>query len=247
MSSILTALKKLENKDFHKEEISAISRSASNRYKKDRHDFAGFFSSGKFVLIFAGVLILGLVGWKSMDHQKKSESEEPILASKPPEMTKPALTAEGKPESRGLPASDIIQMPSQAPKNPPQDVSEKPSVSRQMTAYNKSSLKSRVQMKNTASETPVHPVSVPEDTDPVAPYLPRPYETDNTNPPKGQEELLLQAIAWAKVPEDRMAVINGEIVRQGELFKGTLIREINENDVVLKKEGYIWKLLFKIR
>ena len=57
----------------------------------------------------------------------------------------------------------------------------------------------------------------------------------------------LQAIAWSREPQKRLAVINNRIVREGEPIAGYLISTINEDDIILSRAGEKWQLLFRIK
>jgi hypothetical protein len=60
-------------------------------------------------------------------------------------------------------------------------------------------------------------------------------------------ELELQAISYAKAPDQRMAVINNEIVRQGHSLNGYKVIYIGPEKVVVKRGGAQWQLVFMIR
>ncbi|MCF8035309.1 MAG: general secretion pathway protein GspB [Desulfobacteraceae bacterium] len=59
--------------------------------------------------------------------------------------------------------------------------------------------------------------------------------------------LTLQAISWADAPENRIAVINGKICRQGERIDGYRIQAINPDDVRVTDGEKTWRLSFGIR
>ncbi len=54
----------------------------------------------------------------------------------------------------------------------------------------------------------------------------------------------IQAIAWAKDPKNRLAVINGLILRQGESIDNVMIVDIGRDGVVFEKNRVEWKQLF---
>ncbi len=56
--------------------------------------------------------------------------------------------------------------------------------------------------------------------------------------------LRIQAIAWAPVAPDRMAVINNRVVREGYTVDGFSIETIGENEVVVREGDMRWKVLF---
>ena len=56
--------------------------------------------------------------------------------------------------------------------------------------------------------------------------------------------LQLQAIAWSEQAKDRIAVINGSLVREGGQVKGVTIIEIGVDVVVFEEGGRRWKQKF---
>lgn len=61
------------------------------------------------------------------------------------------------------------------------------------------------------------------------------------------EKLELQAISWAKKPSDRIAVINNEIMHQGQFVAGYKIVYIGPDALVVEKGGEQWKIIFMVR
>jgi hypothetical protein len=64
-------------------------------------------------------------------------------------------------------------------------------------------------------------------------------------PKLNDPDMKLQAVTWSRTPQKRIAVINNRILREGEVVSGYLINSINQDDVVLSREGAKWKLLFR--
>lgn len=60
-------------------------------------------------------------------------------------------------------------------------------------------------------------------------------------------DLKLQAISWAAAPGDRLAVINGNIMREGTSLEGYSIVQIDRDEVVVRKGSEQWKLVFNLR
>jgi hypothetical protein len=60
-------------------------------------------------------------------------------------------------------------------------------------------------------------------------------------------DLKLQAISWASAPGDRLAVINGNIMREGTSLEGYSIVQIDRDEVVVRKGSEQWKLVFNLR
>jgi len=57
-------------------------------------------------------------------------------------------------------------------------------------------------------------------------------------PPRLRDpNVTLQAVAWSTNPERRMAVVNGQTVHQGSTVGGYAVVAIEENGVVMEKDG----------
>ena len=60
-------------------------------------------------------------------------------------------------------------------------------------------------------------------------------------------KLKLQAIAWSKDAAQRLAVINGHVVREGESVDGFLVNQIRQEDVVVNDGSVSWQLEFGLK
>ena len=60
----------------------------------------------------------------------------------------------------------------------------------------------------------------------------------------GGSGLKLQAIAWSSDSKERIAVVNGRILREGSSIEGALIIKIDKNDVSFQKGSEQWKQKF---
>ncbi len=56
--------------------------------------------------------------------------------------------------------------------------------------------------------------------------------------------LKVQAIVWSPTAEDRMAVINNRIVREGAVMEGFSIVEIEQDNVFAKEGEHLWRIPF---
>jgi hypothetical protein len=70
---------------------------------------------------------------------------------------------------------------------------------------------------------------------------------DDRLPRLTDERVALQAIAWSDVAERRMAVINGDILREGGAVAGFTVRRIRRDDVLVATQGRTWRLVFRNR
>lgn len=55
--------------------------------------------------------------------------------------------------------------------------------------------------------------------------------------------LKVQALAWSSLPDERMAVINSQIVREGATVDDYIVVRIREDDVVVRREGREYRVL----
>jgi Type II secretion system protein B len=60
----------------------------------------------------------------------------------------------------------------------------------------------------------------------------------------GDTKIEIQAIAWSKDPKSRLAVINGLILREGETIDNVMVVHIGNDTVVFEKDREEWKQLF---
>ncbi|MGD9078583.1 MAG: general secretion pathway protein GspB [Desulfobacterales bacterium] len=60
-------------------------------------------------------------------------------------------------------------------------------------------------------------------------------------------KLDLQAIAWSKDASQRLAVINGHIVREGESVEGFLVNQIRQDTVIVNDGTSSWQIEFGLK
>ena len=79
------------------------------------------------------------------------------------------------------------------------------------------------------------------DTAPASPA------SESAAPEMLTEGFQLQAISWSERTEDRMAVVNGKIVREGTVLDGYKITRIDPEEVIISKAERRWRLVFVSR
>jgi len=91
--------------------------------------------------------------------------------------------------------------------------------------------------------------SVQSDTRPAAaaPEKKSPSQAARSYRRLDDSKLDLQAIAWSKEASQRLAVINGHIVREGESVEGFLVNQIREDTVIVNDGTESWQLEFGLR
>ena len=240
MSSILRALKKLENEPRHLDE----SQTLENKFVPLADIGQPKKSPALLIMIIGGGLVCGLVilaGWWFL-------SEKPLrLESAPQQITQQYLQQPGStpvmPEKSDLqpkPEPAAVNLP--VPSSVSIEQREGMSIAQQKTVS--SSRAPGAQSSEAVEPAPAEEITAANNTPPEI----------STNTVKKAEipllsdpEIKLQAITWSKDPQKRIAVINNSIVRQGEAVAGYRIDIINQDDVVLNDRGKKWKLLFRIR
>jgi hypothetical protein len=63
----------------------------------------------------------------------------------------------------------------------------------------------------------------------------------------GDSKLKLQAIAWSNDVAQRIAVINGHIVREGESVEGFSVTQIRQDDIIVNDGTESWRLEFGLK
>jgi len=61
------------------------------------------------------------------------------------------------------------------------------------------------------------------------------------------DKLKLQAIAWSNEAAQRIAVINGHVVREGESVEGFSVNQIRQEDVIVNDGTESWQLEFSLK
>jgi hypothetical protein len=62
---------------------------------------------------------------------------------------------------------------------------------------------------------------------------------------KAPDDLQIHAIAWAPLAENRIAVINGHVVREGAFVEGVEIVGIEMDEVIVRRGERQWRLRSK--
>ena len=261
MSSILRALKKLENDPRHLEDNQSLA------YKfVPLADTAPEKPLGNIILIaVAGGLACGLVffaGWWVFS------KKNPPLPVSPPEITQqaskpqqniPAATEEKRPpgsaapgKKESLPAdsaaapatADTLAEPGPVSLHEPDSQEISPVETAQIQGDAGAEAASPPQtLSELTSETVAPPAQNRSSTAAGMAKANIPQEKVEI-PQLNDPNMKLQALTWSREPNKRIAVVNNRILREGETVSGYLLVTINQDDVVLGQDGKRWKLLF---
>lgn len=261
MSSILRALKKLENDPRHLE----TNQSLETRFVPLADTRPPKSSASIFVMVIGGAIVCGLViltGWwlfSGKNHPApdvpQQISRENVQQSEPfpvvPETASPAEHSADAGEP-APPAADVI-----APRETAVDKPEPPPTKTQEAVKTepRGITPDAVPAAEPAQEAPERnaleaaaPVQVEKEAVAAPSTSEVAAESEKAEiPVLDDPDMKLQAITWSKDPEKRIAVINNSILRQGETVYGYRIDTINQDDIVLSDGESKWQLLFRIR
>jgi general secretion pathway protein B len=244
LSSILRALKKLENDPRHLEENPPLD----SQFVPLADTGAQNTAVRLLIPVIGGGLVCGLVilaGWWFFAAKMKPppvEPQETATQSLPQTEIVPAgpnhpITPESEAAAH-IPVSTPVKTPQPtdpaiAPKALMSVDGPEAGPTSQMASVPAPEIKKQVPAEEAAAVARVPAVSMQV----------KEVEIPVLNDP----ELKLQAITWSRDPQKRIAVINNRILRQGEAVYGYRIDRINQDDVVLSDAGEQWKLLFRIK
>lgn len=247
MSSILRALKKLENDSA----VDADIKHLPGKGKIGRIREQSVRPTAHWLMLAAFVLAAGVAVFVKFYHPSfsPSESAEPVFSSadKPvaeEKVTEPPLSAKiDKIEKRNLKKSSN-SVESSAPVAASED-SSTPMVK-----------KTDIHIKSEPEQTgaPVSAAVRDEKKDMKAEMEKARPSAAKSEPPVSTDVVFfedsgldLQAISWDETPAQRIAVINNRLCHEGERISGYRIIEINPDDVVISNGEKTGRLMFKIR
>ena len=256
MSSILKALKKLENQATDQNHVR-LWRSQNHMQNDDHEQLTGYLGFKKRYVIIFGVLVLA-VGTGLILSQKLYEKKPVLITKKEDMLEKPVRLPEKK---VALPdKKDMLEKPDRLPeKNAalPDNVQRELSVqkdvktlepiakatpppalkSRENTAVilnQKTSPLEQTREENVAGQNGEEP----EQNTKIDRFASIPVKRSN------QTKIDLQAIAWSKDPKSRLAVINGLILRERESIDNVIVMHIGKDAVVFNNGEEEWKQMF---
>ena len=232
MSSILTALKKLESDDFKEQEIRKLSRRMSH----------GTSSPLRWIILVSSVIgiLVPAVFWGIT---RLNNQEKPVAGI-------PAIPTPESIESRVRSnKEEKIAVPEKTPPTP-----KKPTMAMVAPAP---------PLKPSSEAAPVSAAEALRSMPPIPEPMLKPAPAPAPEPQTGKQRLVLeeeithtvsgdpkwdlQAIAWSSDPQKRIAVINGSVVREGDVMFGNRIRRIDENAVFFENKTETWNLVFRLR
>lgn len=226
MSSILKALKKLEQeKTLHEESAGInVSREILKQSSSNRNIIRWLWLLGTAATLVIIILTAALLK-KSKDTVKSGEQ---LIAGQPARLP---LTMQNLPASPT--AAGSVKKSSPAPPLTADELKLKSSQQAPAEARENS-----LENEKTAPPTTAIPVGEPPKADQAAKAVPVRQQTTSNEP-----ILTLSGIAWNKDSSDRLAIINGEPTATGANVNGVIVEEILQDRVKLSHNGRIFELL----
>jgi hypothetical protein len=239
LSSILKALKKLENQATDQNH-DKFWRPKNHIQNDDHEQINGHLRFKKgYVIIFAGLVLVAGAGL--ILSQKLYEKKPELIAKKETVFEKSVPLSE---KTAAMPDSIQKELPFR------KDVKKFEPITKTSKAAPPSAHKSRENtavlfnqktspLKQTQKETVdgQHREEPVQDTK-ADRFLSMPVKRSN------QTKIEVQAIAWASDPKSRLAVINGLILREGESIDNIIVLHIGKDAVVFRKGEEGWKQMF---
>jgi hypothetical protein len=276
LSSILKALKKLENQATDQNHVR-FWRPQNHTQNDDHEQLNGHLRLKKrYVIIFAGLVLA--VGAGLILNQKFYEKKPVVITKKEDILEKPVRLPEKKaaiPDKKDMLEKSVRLPENKAALPDKKDILEK-SV---RLPENKAAIpdSNQKELSFRKDEKPFEPIAKPtptpahksrentavifnQKTSPLEQTRKETVTGQNSEEPEqntktdrfasipvkrsNQTNIDLQAIAWSKYPENRLAVINGLILRERESIDNVIVIHIGKDAVVFKKGVEEWKQMF---
>ena len=226
MSTILKALKKLEHDLPDESDTHPGARKSTTRQTLGRRA-KRFMRLHKSFWIFTVLIALAAAAWL-LHFPIFPDSRNSVSISVPdqPDKIIKKTASTRQPEKQKQIPPRVKELPSDMPK--PAVRYQKKRSKKKVSRKAATSVKRTRSFKSTQSSQPSrvlgsNPISV------------KPLE---------DSKLKLQAISWSENPDNRIAVINGSIMREGESIEGFRIIQIGQDDVVVRDGPNERRLVF---
>ena len=230
LSSILKALKKLEDEHPRKTGGDAFLPQTLGVKKTLRR---WEINSGRFAPLLWGaltVMVLAAAGWFFVYMRSPDESPAP-MAQLPSDPLPAAAIKEQKAGLAGNPAKTVQSSTR----------SSKASKRRRL------SLSGAAKSRSSPTASARKPMSQNQRQAVSTPPVNQTKVQTATGLPILKAELELQAVSWSPDPANRIAVINGSVIREGASIEGYSVVRIAEDEVQVRKGLSQWRLVFNLK
>ncbi|QTA82903.1 Type II secretion system protein B domain-containing protein [Desulfonema limicola] len=241
MSSILKALKKLETENSAQEiQGQYMSRSINTSQAVNKRVKSFWIVNKLFSITCIIIITLGLA-WFALNYKTDYKADHDTPKTIQPDDN----TNIGDQIKKAEPLTKAPLAPSVLPKKIQKPI-PKPLQAVQADPF-----------KPVTKEMPNPPVTVLKEPEKQVPVPQKKIEPEkkpdvqyahDSIPQKSASEsgLAIQALVWSPESRRRMAVINGNILREGGTIEGAVINYIGNDYIIFKKESKEWKVIFQI-
>lgn len=227
MSSILKALKKLENETaethiptwpHHIDNRSAIAHRNKRSKRRDR-----------IIILLLAFCALALIGKTLVGSNFFKDEKAPAMIATKKEPIPPNAAKAPAPIVR-------IKKKVPPPKNTSREIAEESEIPSPVVPLKKSP---PAPLQETPEERPLLSAN-----DQPPPQKPTPKKSEVALPTATFQNtgLRLQALVWSEKPEDRFAVINNRILHENDRIEKATMIKIHTDFVVIELEGTRWRL-----
>ena len=258
MSTILKALKRLETEPSNSDELPSMSKQTRSQW------FAG--RTRRRVRIFWMLLIVLLLAvsaasffWNRIPNVADlfDSSTHPVVKNSTIENNKIVRkipTAKPKQPNKAVETKSVSKTQKNRQSQPAEETLKTPPPLRKRRPVATTRKRSpapvtaKTPIEATQQPTPLPSVQTPRKPATRKPSLESRPKKEKPSPPNlADSRYTLQAIAWSKNPNERLVVINGLVLREGDGIEGITVTQIGTNEVIIQKESKLWKLVFQAR
>jgi hypothetical protein len=255
MSSILKALKKLENGFSEQREIRPLLQKRLKKKAINQRVIGTWLYNKRFFIIFA-VVILTVGGWLVLNREPREEGQTTVAktTTKPVESVGipekkasiPNMVQQKRPIGKYIEKYETNTKAAKMKTISPRKLERKAPALFAKKEINPPKPLSHTEKKASVPNMNQKETSTREDVEKSEQNIKA--ERFESIPVKQANEtrLEIQAIAWSSDPESRIAVVNSRIVREGGSVEGVFVTNIGKDEVIFRKEGEEWRQLFRL-
>ncbi|MES0445184.1 MAG: general secretion pathway protein GspB [Desulfobacterales bacterium] len=255
MSSILKALKKLENGFSEQREIRPRLQKRLKKKAIHQRVIGTWLYNKRFFIIFA-VVILAVGGWLVLNREPREEGQtlvaktttKPVESVGIPEKKAsiPNMVQQKRPIGKDIEKSEPNAKAAKMKTISPRKLERKAPALFAKKEINPPKPLSHTEKKASVPNINQKEMSTREDEEESEQNIKT--ERFESIPLKQANEtrLEIQAIAWSSDPENRIAVVNSRIVREGGSVEGVFVTNIGKDEIVFRKGGEEWRQLFML-
>ncbi len=254
MSSILKALKKLENGFSEQREIRPRLQKRLKKKAIHQRVIGTWLYNKRFFIIFA-VVILAVGGWLVLNRKPREEGQtlvaktttKPVESVGIPEkkVSIPDMVQQKRPIGKDIEKSEPNTKAAKIKTISPRKLERKAPALFAEKEMNLPKPLSHTEKKASVPDMNQKETSTREDVEKSEQNIQA--ERFESIPFKQENEtrLEIQAIAWSSDPESRIAVVNSRIVREGGSVEGAFVTNIGKDEIIFRKGGEEWRQLFR--